>query len=66
MDGKNERPGIEKISVYVDVEDGITVCICPLGNKRCSKNCTPEIVERDKYRGWQACFKQDKFGRSKI
>ena len=57
--------GIEHIKVFVDFENGKTVCICRRENKRCPKKCTPDIVERDKYRGWERLFCVDKYGKTK-
>lgn len=57
--------GIESIDVYVDFENGKTVCICQRENKRCSKPCTPDVVERDRYRGWKDTFYVDQYGKSK-
>ena len=59
----NNRVGIEYIPVYVDYEEGKTVCICKRTKKMCDKKCTPEIVERDKYRGWEDTFDVDKYGK---
>ena len=61
-----KRIGIERIKVYIDYENGRTVCICRRENKRCDKQCTPDVVERDKYRDWQKTFAQDRYGKSKI
>ena len=60
------RIGIEYIKVFVDYKDGQTVCICKRSKKMCNKHCTPEIVERDKYRGWQDTFTVDKYGKTKV
>lgn len=60
------RVGIEYIKVYVDYKDGQTVCICKRTKKMCKKKCTPEIVERDKYRGWQDMFNVDRYGKTKV
>lgn len=38
----------EKIKVFIDFQNGKTVCICKRSRKRCGKNCSPEVVERDK------------------
>ena len=62
---ENHKVGIEYIKVYVRNDNGKTVCICKQNNKGCSRRCTPDIVERNKYRGWQDCFKVDKYGKSK-
>lgn len=55
----------ETIKVFIDYQDGKTVCICKRSKKGCKKNCLPEIVERDKYRGWRRTFHVDKYGKSK-
>lgn len=60
-----ERPMKEKetIKVFVDIKDGKTVCICKRSKKRCGKNCQPDVVERDKFRGWESTMKRDRFGK---
>ena len=60
------RIGIEYIKVFVDYQDGQTACICKRSKKMCNKQCTPEIVERDKYRGWQDTFVVDKYGKTRV
>ena len=60
------KNGIEYIKVFVRYENGKTICICKRESKRCSRKCTPEIVERDKYRNWKDTFYQDKYGKSKL
>ena len=60
------RSGVEYIAVYIDWHEGKTMCICRRDNKRCDKNCSPDVVERDIYRGWKQTFYQDKFGKSKL
>jgi len=55
----------EYIKVWIDYKDGRTVCICPRWKKKCGKRCTPEVVERDKFRGREDCFKVNKYGKSK-
>ena len=57
--------GIESIKVFVDYENGKTVCICQRDRKRCDKLCVPDVVERDRYRGWEDAFHVDKYGKSK-
>ena len=52
----------ETIRVYADFNEGKTVCICLRSNKLCNKPCQPEIVVRDKFRGWQAIAKRDRYG----
>lgn len=54
---------IETIPVYIDTKDGKTVCICHRDEKGCGKNCEPEIVSRDKFRGWKETFARDIYGR---
>lgn len=44
----------EKIKVFIDFQNGKTVCICKRSRKRCGKNCSPEVVERDKFAEWNA------------
>ena len=39
----------EKIKVYIDIQDGKTVCICKRSHKGCGKKCEPDVVERDKF-----------------
>ena len=53
----------EPIKVLVRFAQGKTVCICMRDNPRCTKRCSPDIVERDKFRGWETVFKQNKFGK---
>lgn len=60
------KVGIEYIKVFIDYKDGKTVCICKRDKKRCKKQCTPDVVERDKYRDWEDTFYQDRYGKSKI
>lgn len=57
---------IEYIKVYIDYKDGKTVCICKASNKLCNKNCEKDIVERDKYRGWEDTFRVNKYGKTKL
>ncbi len=56
----------EKIKVFIDFRNGKSVCICERSNKRCGKDCVPDVVERDKYAGWKQMFKQDVYGKSKL
>lgn len=53
----------ERIKVFIDFEDGKAVCICKRSRKRCNKKCEPDIVERDKFEGWQKVFHQNKYGK---
>ena len=52
----------EIIDVYVDVQNGKTVCICELHNKGCDKNCQKDIVERDVFRDWQSTLFRNRYG----
>lgn len=52
----------ERIKVFVEIHHGETVCICCAANKKCDKECEHDIVERDRFRGWQKMFFQDRFG----
>ena len=61
-----DRVGIEYVKVFIDYKDGKTACICKRDHKRCNKKCTPDVVERDKYRDWEDTFYQDRYGKSKI
>ena len=49
----------EKIKVYIDIQDGKTVCICKRNRKGCNKKCEPDVVERDKFEGWKVTFRRD-------
>lgn len=53
----------EKIEVYIDIQNGKTVCICKRSYKGCEKKCEPDVVERDKYAGWKDTFHRNRFGR---
>lgn len=53
----------EKIKVYIDWQDGKTVCICKRSKKMCNKKCEPDVVERDKFYGWEETFKQNRYGK---
>ncbi len=53
----------EKIKVYIDVQNGKTVCICKRSKKRCNKNCEPDVVERDKFAEWQSTFRRNRYGK---
>ena len=55
----------EKIPVFIDVVNGKTVCICKRSRKKCGKNCEPDVVERDKFGGWQEMFRQNKYGKTR-
>lgn len=53
----------EKIKVYIDWQNGKTVCICKRSKKKCNKKCEPDVVERDKFYGWEETFKQNRYGK---
>jgi hypothetical protein len=56
----------ERIKVFVRIENGRTVCICKRDRKRCKrKGCSPEVVERDRFAGWEGTFCRDRYGKSK-
>lgn len=55
----------EEIKVYIDVQDGETVCICHREQKGCYKNCAPDVVERDKFAGWERTMLRDRYGKSR-
>lgn len=52
----------ERIKVFIKFDKGKTVCICKRNKKRCNEQCEPDVVERDKYEGWESCFHRDKYG----
>lgn len=54
----------ELIEVYIDTEFGKTVCICKRDNKGCNRNCEADVVERDKFRGWEKTLQRNRFGKS--
>ena len=51
--------------MWLDYKDGKTACICLRSKKKCNKKCTPDLVERDKYRGWEDTFHVNKYGKCK-
>lgn len=54
----------EKIPVYIRTVNGRTICVCHAEKRGCSKidGCSRDLVTRDRYRGWQATMKRNKFG----
>lgn len=56
--------GIEKIPVYIRIENGKTVCVCHAAKKGCPKkdSCARDLVTRDLYRGWQQTMKRNRYG----
>lgn len=55
----------EKLKVYADIVDGKTTCMCLRSKKKCGKFCSKEIVERDKFAGWEDTFRRDRYGKSR-
>lgn len=54
----------EKIKVWIEFKDGKTVCICKRDKKKCSKKkCVSDVVERDKFYGWEQAFRQNRYGK---
>ena len=56
----------ETIKVYIDYRNGETKCICKRSHKLCDKHCVKDVVERDKFRGWQEAFKVNRYGKSRL
>jgi len=54
---------VEKIKVYIQFKKGKTTCICIREKKKCNKNCIPDVVERDKFFGWEKTFRQNRYGK---
>lgn len=52
----------EKIPVYIRIKDGKTICICHASEKGCNRRCDRDMVTRDKFRGWQATMRRNRFG----
>lgn len=56
----------ERIKVFARIENGRTVCICKRDRKRCGrKDCSPEVVERDRFAEWEDTFHRDRYGKSR-
>lgn len=53
----------ELIPVYIRIESGKTVCLCPLKKKRCKRECERDVVSRDRFDGWMQTMKRNKYGR---
>lgn len=53
----------EKIAVYIDIQDGETVCICKRSCKGCGKQCELDVVERDRFAEWKSAFHRDRYGK---
>ncbi len=56
----------EKIKVWIDYQNGRISCICHRAKKRCNKKCTRDVVEHDRYYGWEKTFYTDKYGKNKL
>ena len=52
----------EKIKVFLKVKKGKTKCICLHGKRCLSKDCQRDIVERDRFRGWESIAARNKYG----
>lgn len=61
-----KQVGIETIPVFINYENGETVCVCHRDHKRCDKPCVSDVVERDKYSGWEDTLRVDQYGKSDI
>ena len=56
----------ESIKVFARIENGRTVCICKRDRKRCGRrDCSPEVVERDRFAEWEDTFHRDRYGKSR-
>ena len=56
----------EEIRVYLRIEDGRTQCVCPRDKKRCKRNCQPDVVIRDRFRGWEQLLGRDRYGKCEL
>lgn len=52
----------EKIPVFIRIVHGKTICVCHADRKGCSRNCERDVVSRDKFRGWQAAMRRNRYG----
>ena len=55
----------EKVKVYINIQHGKTVCVCHYSKKRCGMPCTVDVLERDKFAGWEKTMRRDKYGKSR-
>ena len=53
----------EKIKVFIRIKEGKTICICSRSRKGCGRFCEPDVVERDRFKGWQSTRRTDRFGK---
>lgn len=54
----------ETLKVYIRFWDGKVSCICLQSEKGCeSESCIKDKVTRDKFKGVQECFKQNRYGK---
>lgn len=53
----------ERIEVYVDIQNGKTVCICKRSRKRCNKKCEKDVVDRDRFEDWESTMHRDRYGK---
>lgn len=56
----------EKVKVYIDIQNGKTTCVCHYNKKQCDKRCAVDVLERDKFAGWEKIMRQDRYGKSHI
>lgn len=49
----NDMEDLEKIEVYIKLNKGKTECMCPVKNKKCSRECERDVVFRDRYFEWE-------------
>lgn len=56
----------EKIKVYIDIQNGKTICVCHYSRKKCGKHCATDTLERDKFAGWEKTMRRDRYGKSKL
>ena len=52
-----------RLRAYIKFIDGKVECLCLASDKRCSRRCCLDIVEWDRWRGWQVCMKNEPEGR---
>lgn len=52
--------------MYIDVQNGKTVCVCHYSRKKCGKHCATDTLERDKFAGWEKTMRRDRYGKSKL
>lgn len=53
----------EKIKVYINIKKGNTICLCSYYKKMCHRDCEVDMVERDRFDGWEKTFARDRYGK---